>query len=95
MENHRKQLTASSAIAVAATAVAAMFAAAFIAAALAASIASCYPNWRGFLCWAALVICTFIYYIYIQPTSTQSLKKAGQAIKTWFSASFCEKKWFI
>ena len=65
MENHRKQLTASSAIAVAATAVAAMFAAAFIAAALAASIASCYPNWRGFLCWAALVICTFIYYIYI------------------------------
>ena len=30
--------------------------------------------------------------IIIYPTSTKSLKKAGRRIKTWFWASFCEKK---
>ena len=38
-----------------------------------------------------LFICLFIY---LYPTSTKSLKKAGRGIKTWFWASFWEKKGF-
>ena len=38
-----------------------------------------------------LFICLFIY---LYPTSTKSLKKAGRGIKTWFWASFWEKTGF-
>ena len=38
-----------------------------------------------------LFICLFIF---LYPTSTKSLKKAGRGIKTWFWASFWEKKGF-
>ena len=38
-----------------------------------------------------LFICLFIY---LYPTSTKSLKKAGRGIKTWFWASFWEKNRF-